>query len=63
MGRRWGDLAYTAYVGHRSDSIYSGYPYLLRQWSAYLTGMGGLQYGGDLRWNTPLRRFWSASRA
>ena len=57
LGRRWGDLAYTAYVGHRSDSIYSGYPYLLRQWSAYLTDMGGLQYGGDLRWNTPLRRF------
>ncbi len=56
LGRHWGDIAYTAYVGHRSDSIYSGYPYLLRQWSAYLTDMGGLQYGGDLRWNTPVRR-------
>lgn len=56
LGRRWGDLLYTAYVGHRSDSIYSGYPYLIRQWSTYLGEMGGLQYGGDLRWNTPVRR-------
>lgn len=56
LGRRWGDLAYTGYVGHRSDSVYSGYPYLLQQWSTYLSDMGGLQYGGDLRWNTPLRR-------
>ena len=52
-----GDLSYTAYAGHRSDSIYSGYPFLVVQWAAYLKYMGGLQYGGDLRWNTPLKGF------
>jgi hypothetical protein len=56
LGPRLGDLSYTAYVGHRSDSLYSGYPYLLRQWRTYLSGIGGLQYGGDLRWNTPVHR-------
>ena len=35
--------------------MYSGYPYLIRQWDTYLTDMGGLQYGADLRWNLPLR--------
>ena len=50
-----GDLAYTAYAGHRSDSIYSGYPYLLTQFNVYFTQYGGLQYGGDLRWSTPLK--------
>jgi hypothetical protein len=49
-----GDLAYTAYVGHRSDSIYSGYPYLVTNSQVYFRSMGGLQYGGDLRWNTPV---------
>jgi hypothetical protein len=55
LGRRAGDLAYTAYVGHRSDGIYSGYPYLLSQFLVYFTTYGGLQYGGDLRWTTPLK--------
>jgi hypothetical protein len=52
---RLGELSYTAYAGHRSDSIYSGYAYLLRQWDAYLTDLGGLQYGADLRWKPPVR--------
>jgi hypothetical protein len=50
-----GDLSYTVYAGHRSDSIYSGYPYLLTQFGTHFTSFGGLQYGGDLRWNTPAR--------
>jgi hypothetical protein len=50
-----GDVSYTAYAGHRSDSIYSGYPYLLSQYAVQISSYGGLQYGGDLRWNTPLR--------
>lgn len=45
------DISYTAYIGHRSDSIYSGYPYLLRQWDIYFHNLSGLQYGADLRWN------------
>jgi len=55
LPRRLGDMSYTVYAGHRSDSMYSGYPYLIRQWDTYLTDMGGLQYGADLRWNLPLR--------
>jgi hypothetical protein len=50
-----GDLSYTAYAGHRSDSIYSGYAYLLTQSFVYFRSLGGWQYGGDLRWNTPLK--------
>jgi hypothetical protein len=50
-----GDLAYTVYAGHRSDSIYSGYPYLLSQFGTHFTSFGGLQYGADLRWSTPLK--------
>src|SRR5271157_2545741 len=42
-----GDLAYTAFVGHRSDSLYSGYPYLLAQYGVYFSRISGLQYGAD----------------
>jgi hypothetical protein len=54
LAHRLGDLSYTVYAGHRSDSIYSGYPYLLSQFGTHFTSFGGLQYGGDLRWNTPI---------
>ena len=50
-----GDLTYTVYGGHRSDSIYSGYPYLLSQFGTHIKTFGELQYGGDLRWETPLK--------
>ena len=50
-----GTLSYTAYAGHRSDSIYNGYPLLLQSQGVYLKTQGGLQYGGDLRWKTPLK--------
>jgi hypothetical protein len=50
-----GDLSYTAYAGHRSDGIYSGYAYLASQFGVHYSTYGGLQYGGDLRWNTPLK--------
>jgi hypothetical protein len=53
--KRLGALSYTAYAGHRSDSIYSGYVYLAAQYGIYYSRYGGLQYGGDLRWNTPLK--------
>jgi hypothetical protein len=55
LRRRLGDLSYTAYAGHRSDSIYSGYPYYLSSFGAQIRSFGGLQYGADLRWNTPLK--------
>ncbi len=55
LRHRLGDLSYTAYAGHRSDSIYSGYPYLLSQFGTIFTSFGGLQYGVDLRWSTPIK--------
>ena len=55
LPNRLGDLAYTVYAGHRNDSIYSGYPYLLTQYDVHYTQFGGLQYGADLRWRTPVK--------
>jgi len=54
---RLGDIAYTAYAGHRSDSIYSGYAYVSTAYGVIRPRYGGIQYGGDLRWKTPLRGF------
>jgi hypothetical protein len=51
-----GAIAYTAYGGRRSDSMSSGYPYELKSAaSIYLTSYGGPVFGGDLRWNTPVK--------
>ena len=55
LRHRLGDLSYTAYAGHRSDSIYSGYAYFLSQYATYIKSFGGLQYGADLRWRTPVQ--------
>lgn len=54
LRRHLGTLSYTVYAGHRWDSAQSGYPYLLSQFGTRFNSFGGLQYGGDLRWNTPL---------
>jgi hypothetical protein len=56
MGRL-GGLSYTAFVGHRSDSVNGGYLYLLRDRGINMTSYGGLQYGADVRWNTPVKGF------
>jgi len=53
--KRLGGLSYTAYAGDRRDSLYGGYPYLLHQFGIALSNYGGLQYGADLRWNTPVK--------
>jgi hypothetical protein len=50
-----GKLSYTAYAGEREDSLYGGYPYLLKTIPIIFSSYGGLQYGGDLRWATPLK--------
>jgi len=55
LRHKLGDLSYTVYAGHRSDSLHSGYPYLLSQFGTRFTSFGGLQYGADLRWTTPLK--------
>jgi hypothetical protein len=55
LPRRMGDLSYTTYAGHRSDSIHGGYVYLAAQYGLYYSRYGGLQYGADLRWTTPVK--------
>jgi hypothetical protein len=55
LKRHLGDFSYTAYAGHRSDSMHSGIAYLATQYGLYYSRYGGLQYGGDLRWDTPLK--------
>ncbi|MBN8731172.1 MAG: hypothetical protein J0L64_11560 [Acidobacteria bacterium] len=53
-----GTLAYTVYTGKRQDSIHGGYPYLLRGLATIdLDSYGGVQWGGDLKWMTPLSGF------
>ena len=53
LPRRLGDLSYTAYAGHRSDSIYSGYVYYLSSVGAQIKSYGGLQYGACLLYTSP----------
>lgn len=55
LRHRLGDLSYTAYAGHRNDSIYSGYAYLALQYGVSYRNAGALEYGCDLRWDTPLK--------
>ena len=50
-----GSLSYTAFVGHRNDSMESGISYFLAARGTTEQTYGGLQYGVDLRWNTPLK--------
>lgn len=54
-GKTFGNLSYTAYAGYRNDSQYGGYAYLVNSDGAQFKSFGGLQYGGDLRWTTPLK--------
>ena len=55
VGNRFGTVSYTAYAGHRNDSPYSGFAYLVHSDGGTFNSFGGLQYGGDLRWATPLK--------
>ena len=54
---RLGDLSYTAFTGHRHDSIYSGGAYIASRYGIQDSTFSGLQYGADLRWRTPLNGF------
>lgn len=55
LGKKLGTLSYTAYAGRRDDSQYGSIAYLSRAAGMTLDSYGGLQYGGDLRWITPLK--------
>ena len=56
LPNKLGSIAYTAYGGRRADNMHSGYPYLLSGIAGItLTSYGGPVFGGDFRWNTPVR--------
>jgi len=50
-----GSISYTAYAGHRDDSVHSAYPYFLLARGTLNSTYRGYQWGGDVRWNTPVQ--------
>ena len=50
-----GSLSYTVFAGQRQDTRYGGYILMLAPVGIDYRDYGGLQYGADLRWTTPLR--------
>jgi hypothetical protein len=50
-----GEISYTIFAGHSSGSLRDGFAYLAAAHQLYYSSYGGLQYGGDLRWNTPIK--------
>jgi hypothetical protein len=55
LGDKYGTLSYTAFAGHRSNSQHGGVAYLENSDGLAFKSLEGLQYGGDLRWQTPLK--------
>ena len=56
--KRLGSFAYTGFAGLRSDSVHGGYLYLLSAPGGAginMTKYGGLQFGGDFKWTTPIK--------
>ncbi len=53
--KRAGSAVYTVYADQRKDTQYGGYVYLLRDRGIFMKSYGGLQYGADLKWATPLK--------
>ncbi|HZR58216.1 MAG TPA: hypothetical protein VFA74_15180 [Terriglobales bacterium] len=56
LGKRWGTLGYRGFAGYRPLDLNGGYAKLLSPsiGSAFTTG-GSNEFGGDLRWETPLK--------
>lgn len=57
LGSKNGSLQYTVFAGERDDSKYGGYFYLEQTPPPVLVlnSISAMQYGGDLRWNTPVK--------
>jgi len=53
--QKFGKISYTGYVGDQIQSTQGGYPYLLQIHGIYIDHSSGLTYGGDLRWQTPVK--------
>jgi hypothetical protein len=52
--KQLGSLSYTGFAGDAVNTPNSGYIYSLEAPGIYMTKYGGLNAGGDLRWNAPL---------
>ena len=52
--KKAGSLSYTLFAGQRKDTPWGGYIYMLQPVGIDYKDYGGLQYGADLRWTTPL---------
>ena len=55
LGQKYGTLSYTAYAGHRDNSVHGGVAYLINSDGLIFNSLSGLQYGADVRWQTPLK--------
>ncbi len=53
--KKYGKFSYTGYAGDQIQSTHGGYPYLLTIHGIYITKSSGLTYGGDFRWQTPIK--------
>jgi hypothetical protein len=53
--KKGGSLQYNMFAGRRRDSMYGGYIFMLENSGIDYKRYGGLQYGADLRWNTPVK--------
>ena len=53
--KKGGSLQYNVFAGRRRDSLYGGYIFMLEGSDVNYKRYGGLQYGADLRWNTPVK--------
>jgi hypothetical protein len=53
--KRLGSISYTVFVGHRQDTRYGGYSLMVQDRGINMSTYGGLQYGGDLKWSTPIK--------
>lgn len=53
--RKLGRFSYAGYGGDQMQNVRSGYPYLLQIHGVYIDKSGGLTYGGDLHWQTPVK--------
>jgi hypothetical protein len=55
LSNKLGSFDYTVFAGQRRDSMKSGYPYFLSARGTTEKWFEALQYGTDLRWNTPVK--------
>lgn len=55
LGKKLGSISYTAYAGHRANSPHGGVAYLIKSDGLIFNSLEGIQYGADLRWQTPIK--------